>query len=293
MCLKFSICRFDGPRQEHNIWAGTFHSFWREIELKSATSSDRSPVDFKNLSDEEQTEVFLANLGDLDEEEFDALIIDEGQDFHSSWLEALELAVKDRGKGVVYMFHDNNQSVVPRSGSYIAKLDYFDFRLIKNLRNTRAIFRVVDRFYQSAEPVIPQGPQGSDVMWNPCKDVSEVRKLLVERTGYLINHHGLSPEEIAVLVPAQKMIEEIVPGGRLANHPIRSAEDFDGTGPIVDSIRRFKGLESTAVILVLTNSIRGEQEVLYTAVSRPRAILEVLAPRALINEIRTGLEEGA
>ena len=42
---------------------------------------------------------------------FDAIVVDEGQDFHANWWTALELLLADPDDGFFYVFADDNQNV--------------------------------------------------------------------------------------------------------------------------------------------------------------------------------------
>jgi len=69
---------------------------------------------------------------------FDAVIIDEGQDFRTEWWELIE-AVVDNGKNkILYIFHDDNQALLPYRANYPIKEAVID--LSKNCRNAGEIY---------------------------------------------------------------------------------------------------------------------------------------------------------
>ena len=57
-------------------------------------------------------EALLAALDKLPRR-FDAIIVDEGQDFLDSWWDPLMLSLSDLKGGIVYVFHDDNQQDLP------------------------------------------------------------------------------------------------------------------------------------------------------------------------------------
>jgi len=269
------------------VWAGSFHGFWNYTEKNYARAFGTEPRDFTALNEELQAEALVDALGESGGEEFDALIIDEGQDFHGSWLEALELAVKDKGNGTYYVFHDDNQKVIPRSGEHLKRFENSGFRLHKNLRNTQKIFNVIDQFYRNDDGLTAIGPEGEPVQWTPCTSIDDAGKHLARIIGDLTKNHMIPAHDISVLLPNKSIVEEVVRRGRLAGLATYPAEEKDkNNGLVVDSIRRFKGLESPAVVVVLTSVDSGEQELLYTAFSRAMVYLHVIGPEAFLDSLQ-------
>lgn len=82
---------------------------------------------------------------------YDAILIDEGQDFKSDWWVLLESALKNIEVGIFYIFADDNQSLLPRSGEY-PEVET-SYHLSKNCRNSGEIFKVVRRFHPNAPDV--------------------------------------------------------------------------------------------------------------------------------------------
>lgn len=272
---------------ESNIWAGSFHSFWKQMDDRLTAARGSVPRDLKGLSDEQQADALVEALGEVGEGEFEALIIDEGQDFSSSWLEALELTMREDGDVIYYVFYDDNQRVTPRSGDYIKRLDHVEYRLLRNLRNTKNIFRTMGQFYQGNDVITATGPEGLAVKWTACENLFDAKRHLAQYVGDLVKDQRLLERDIAVLVPKRSDIDEIVSNGRLAGYRTHSADDIDEKkGVVVDSIRRFKGLEMPAVFLIFTNDILGEMELLYTSISRAMAYLHVLGPSSLLEQIK-------
>jgi hypothetical protein len=80
---------------------------------------------------------------------------------------------------------------------------------------------------------------------------------------------------IAVLVPSGAIREDIL--GILMRKRIPACDSIRGTGHevIVESVARFKGLESEIVILLTDRILAKNQELSYVAVSRARSRLYV------------------
>ena len=68
----------------------------------------------------------------------------------------------------------------------------------------------------------------------------------------------------------------------LGGHPVSDAENREGEKLCVDTIRRFKGLESPVVILVVGSEMLTTPELLYVGVTRAQAHLTIAGSRAAI-----------
>jgi superfamily I DNA and RNA helicase len=76
--------------------------------------------------------------GDLPaSERFDAIVVDEGQDFAESWWDAVLAALRDPDEGALYVFSDEGQRIFARQGRPAGELE--SFPLVENLRNTKQI----------------------------------------------------------------------------------------------------------------------------------------------------------
>lgn len=85
---------------------------------------------------------------------YDAIVVDEGQDFRDTWWLLVDAALKDRGSGWLYVFHDDNQSILPHRG--ILPITRSPFSLSRNCRNAGAIFELVQRLHPSPPMLAPE-----------------------------------------------------------------------------------------------------------------------------------------
>lgn len=81
---------------------------------------------------------------------FDAVIVDEGQDFRYEWWDLVEAALADPNYGILYIFHDDNQALLPHRSSY--PNNYFSLDLSRNCRNGGKIYELIRCFYYDAPP---------------------------------------------------------------------------------------------------------------------------------------------
>lgn len=92
-------------------------------------------------------------------EKFDAILVDEGQDFRELWWTLVEAALESQEHGILYIFHDDNQALLPSRSKY--PILPAPFVLSKNCRNTGEVFELVKRLHpQSPETAIPLQKQG-------------------------------------------------------------------------------------------------------------------------------------
>jgi hypothetical protein len=123
------------------------------------------PVDVARRKDEagfwEETlpELFFAAASDWPRR-FDAIVVDEGQDFDSDWWPALQSLLRDEDTGVFYIFLDEQQDLYGR----VRDLPYpvIPFTLRENLRNSRRITDLTNVYYTDELKPVARGPEGRE-----------------------------------------------------------------------------------------------------------------------------------
>ena len=145
---------------------------------------------------------------------YDAIIVDEGQDFRESWWVPLEAWLEDEKNGVLYIFKDDNQSIYAAGGSY--PVHWPPLRLTINCRNTQKIHKVVTSFWQGEMLPTCAGPPGTQaevLAVPPEKTEAELRRLLHR---LVVEQHVL-PGEITILTPRSSASSCWEEGKRLGN----------------------------------------------------------------------------
>ncbi len=102
---------------------------------------------------------------------FDALIVDEGQDFATSWWKPLLGMLRDPKDGVVYIFFDPQQDLYKRQQDL--PISGPPVRLQFNCRNTQRIAEVVQKLGKVKAKPAPQCVDGDPVAEHTC-DSDEV-----------------------------------------------------------------------------------------------------------------------
>lgn len=191
---------------------------------------------------------------------FDAVVVDEAQDFRTWWWVALESLLSDPASSPLHAFYDSNQSLYGSLAKELAGFAMLPIHLGRNLRNTKAIHAVAARFYRGL-PVRADGPDGVSVEWLECDD-SAVASQLADTVRRLINREAVSAAEIAVLAPSDRVLGQV-----------RGALGPSAREVTLETIARFKGLERSIVALAATREIADQRELAYVGLSRARTHL--------------------
>jgi hypothetical protein len=235
---------------------------------------------------------FTAGSNEIEKYSYDAVIVDEGQDFHKNWCDILKMIFDKYRNRIVYIFYDDNQTIFTGSKSLpitslIANsgLGNHLFRLRDNLRNTGVIHG-----FAVNETGLGSTAKGADIDGVPPEVKSYTSaKEAAEYTGSLlsslIEDHCIDKGKIIVL--SNRNIENSI----FAEN--KKAGDFtlvaSGEGKRANALRyrtvhQFKGLESNVVLLVIHNRAQEQEEpdrylsreLLYVGYTRAKHLLYVV-----------------
>lgn len=269
--------RHSAPRDE-NLRIANFHELcWdlaREarVPLADLFSGSRS----REYFDQEMPAALMQALEQTPQRRFDAILVDEGQDFRPDWWVPLQLSLTDPDDGLLYVFYDENQRVYGEAVSLPEGL--IPIPLTKNLRNTREIHKLARRFYEG-QPVVAAGPQGRPVEFVLADNARAVAKEVGKLLERFIRQEQIAPEDIAVLTGHAFAKSQLVRNGRIGSVACTQDQDANPGRVLLDSIWRFKGLERPVVILAEIGTALGSVELLYVGLSRARVHLAVVGNR--------------
>ena len=110
---------------------------------------------------------------------------------------------------------------------------------------------------------------------------------MTERINSLVEHEKISLGDIAVLAPDKQTLNIFSnrDSYRLGKYAGQDSENRAAAQICVETIRRFKGLESAVVLLVLDSNTAKSFEMLYAGITRAQVLLEIFAPRYVINQL--------
>lgn len=214
---------------------------------------------------------------------YDAIVCDEGQDFREEFWVPLELLLTDYDSSPLYVFYDDNQNLYARAGTFPIRDE--PFSLTTNCRNTAPIHEAAYKHYKGV-PVSPPDIQGEDVQFDesPSRDPQAAK--INARIVDLVARQGVAPGDITVLVADALHKAEYYAALRRLPLPKPATwleEGVRGKSTVlIDTIQRFKGLESPIVILwgLDTIDLSQRQELLYVGMSRAKSMLVIVGRAA-------------
>ncbi len=251
-----------------NPEVSTFHDLCLRI-ISGAGISLPSGISDTVLFRDVCPELFIEALCAHNYQGYDAIIVDEGQDFYASWWPAIDCLMDPKGGGIIRVFYDSNQRVYENVMKLPVDVQLIPIRLTMNLRNTRRIHAVTQNYYEG-HLIESLGPEGTTVEWIKCKTAEAVISTIGVIIGRLVVQECIPVRDIAILTGNETLIEKAGWSRFIAGHPTTNCSRPQDNAITVDTIRRFKGLESKVVILVVTKEIVSNTEMLYVATSRAR-----------------------
>lgn len=238
--------------------------------------------------DSEYWEVTIPNavvdaLPSVPTRRFDAIVVDEAQDFAEGWWIPLQLAMEEPENGILYIFFDDNQRLYKRVSSFPERM--VEFCLCDNLRNTKPIHRSAAQFYSGGE-LLAAGPNGPEVEFILAPDSITQKKEIGKALDRFIKA-GMSPGDIAVLT-GRSVSGSRMGGNSFGTHRWTADQSNEPGMPLFESVARFKGLERAAIILVeLEDTVSAQRdENLYVGLSRARSSLTVIGDTTVSAYIR-------
>ena len=204
------------------------------------------------------------------EDLYDAIIVDEGQDLSADAWAALELCQRSK-TAHFYVFSDDNQRLTRGKSAWPAGL--IPFGLTRNLRNTQPICALSLPHY-SGPGLKAAGPVGRTVEWIEARGLPETLRKLNQLIARLLGPDEMKPEDIVILTA--KSQPAFSSGNMICGIPLVPVQ-HGGTGRIViETVREFKGLERALVILLNPEDCIDDPEQMYTALTRARSHLIVI-----------------
>jgi superfamily I DNA/RNA helicase len=230
-----------------------------EIYLNKLLESE-SNVDVRNISEIEDIE----ELGRV----WDLVVVDEAQDVDWSTWHRLENLSKEDGK--LFIFMDSNQSIYRIAADLSTQLNAEAFELNINLRNTRYIAKATESLYRG--PLIhAPGPTGE----MPKIIRAENFNLAMKECASLIAHLRLSESvqfgEIVVLTRDKNSRDKLKYELGKQGFMTCNAGERNLGFLCVETVPRFKGLESPVVIAISDSEWANNTEMSYVAITRARS----------------------
>jgi hypothetical protein len=266
-------------RQAKGFDVESFHGLCRSLSQKAAIEFQipEQPKAQQRFWEIEAPEKLLDALILLPDERWDAVIIDEGQDFRAHWWPVIEDLLRAPKQGILSVFFDPHQNIY--GGGPPEDLEKHPHVLSWNCRNTARIARWCAEQVKAEVELHPDAPEGEPVEEIRCANdaavVDAVRKLLHR---YVVEGR-LSSDRVVVLSTHNPTRSVLSHHRKLGGLTLVSPEEKREANQVrFTSLQRFKGLEADVVILV---DVEPEERTsspmhLYVGASRARHRLAVV-----------------
>ena len=207
---------------------------------------------------------------------FDAIVVDEAQDFSLGWWYALTQSLLLESDGPLYAFIDPNQSLWGEV--QWPEVEFATrFKLTINCRNTRRIAAASASVLDLEPDTFPRAPVGGPLRVLRANSPSHQKGLVMQELRSLLRREDVPPEQIAVIGPAAKKNGSLSDLTEVDGIPIVTSVQAwrDGEGILVTTARSFKGLEAEVVVLYDLGGFGRlfRREDLYVACTRAKVLL--------------------
>lgn len=259
-------------RREQPAYVGEFHALG--VEWGAPVGPDERVRSASSVRWwEEELPRLMTDLADglPDGRRFDAVIVDEAQDFADSWWRPVLGALKDRENGRLMIVGDAGQSVFQRTGR--PPVDLVPLVLDHNLRNTRQIASAFMPLV--GQRMEPRGGDGPAVRYVDVPDGVDPIAVGDDEAVRLLDE-GWQPRDVALLTIGSRhpmQVELQQDGNDSYWETFWSGEDI-----FYGHVLGFKGLERRAVVLVCNGyeGIDRLRERVYVGLSRATDVLVVV-----------------
>lgn len=227
------------------------------------------------FSEELPQQVLDAALTLHTDEKYEAIIVDEGQDFGELRTIALLELLRDTDSQWLF-FADWNQDVYKQQSDAPLGAEVV-FRLYHNCRNTESVTAATNRYCDMNVLPMPGSPTGE----NPLVEYRGSPESMAVRAWEIV--HELQPQGGAVILSPYKL-ENSCMAGHVRGYGLELTRDLSKLGALgnvlFSTIRSFKGLEASVVVLVQAEQPGSHPtltlEDLYVACTRSKSRLAII-----------------
>ncbi len=209
---------------------------------------------------------------------WDAVVVDEAQDFAASWWPLVEELAGGEGSGHLVVLHDPEQNIFARRDDAVPPMAA-QLPLIHNLRNTKHIARAVGQLCERPLEPYPLAPEGEPPTLSESRSAAKNVEAVTEMVTKLIEREGLRPDQITILTPHRRANSSLAGVESLGPYPLADKPGERDGKVLHTTIGAFKGLEADVVIMldVDPRDERCGRRERYVAASRARHRLFVSA----------------
>jgi hypothetical protein len=260
------------------VYVGTFHEFCQEIV--NATESPVPDSNADNFWDAVLPDTALAAVGKF-KTRYDAILVDEAQDFHTDWWLLIEELLADPKESFFHLFGDEEQKIYTREGKF--PFTKPEFLLRRNCRNTAPVAKYIQAAVGLKDDrILTPLPDGPDPVVHQVSGATEERDAVRRVLHDLIQVQGVNSTDIVILGCHTLERSSFGSACKLGNFTIREASTPESANTIrYSTVHKFKGLEADCVLLVGIDEPSGfykaehMRRFEYVGGSRARVVLHV------------------
>ena len=168
--------------------------------IRKAGMSFTPPSQGANEFWQDEAADLLMDAIDMVPEKYDAVIVDEGQDFYPNWWMPLEMINCAGDEGAMYIFYDPRQNLyVDQNGSLPAMGE--PYNLPTNCRNTRSIAGKCSEILNIDIPTREEAPLGEKPTVLTLGLNYDVKKRVERYINEWVKDGNLKPSQVAILSP--------------------------------------------------------------------------------------------
>ena len=276
LCYNQNLSRFlsnllsDNPLIEVYSLFGLFAKI--NINLKDVGTSNLNPSDAAPIIAEIMNDNF-----DKFETSFDVLIIDEAQDYSSLFWPTFDLLTENKKW---FLFYDTRQAITHSDWDLpkLSNKSWTTFPLTKYLRSTKEISQQVLKVYNdeyNASAISGLEPQYIHLK---NKGWKEGLSVLVQILTGLFETEKYHASQVQILIPHSRYLEEVEQAPYKPNLKIGAIKEIQ-----IESIHKFKGLESEVVVMILpsvesleSETTKDTKSLIYVGMSRATSLLIII-----------------
>ena len=280
LCYSYGLANFlrrelcTGSRGRQPAFVGTYEQLGREwgIEMAGRDDSDFWERRLPALMADKARELPAGKR-------FDAIIVDEAQDFADDWWTSVLAALRDEDHGGLFIYTDERQRIFPRFGA--PPIALVPLVLDHNLRNTR---QIAQTFAPLAPRMDLRGSDGPEVTFVDAS-LDEVVDEADAQVDALFDE-GWGAQDIALITLGKRHPVQ-VERQEAAGYDAYWDEFWSSDDVFYSHVLGFKGLERRAVVLCV--NIRADwdraAEMLYVGLSRATDRLVVVGDPEVVRAV--------
>jgi hypothetical protein len=266
-------------RDVSNLRVANFHRLCHDLCREASVSFEipSDPEEASRFWSETAPEQMAEAVDRLPDVRFDALIVDEAQDFQDLWWVAIDKLCREPN-GPMYLFYDRDQNIYGSSLDLPITAPHYKLRT--NCRNTRSIAAGCSSILGSSIRSSSFAPTGEVPKIVITDSPEEIRAHCESVLSHALARDGMSASRAAVLSTKSRR-KSCLEEGELGGYPLTDELEEWESGKAVwfSTVKAFKGLEADLLILIEAGDFHPvyfSRQDLYVAASRAKHRLHVL-----------------